>query len=151
VKLPIAGRRWAAAKAMISGRWTVKSGGEFINKASGRLRATGTEGFFAATARLTGRWIRTFGSPTVNERGLSAEQASFEPLVPYRAARSRKGCDVSWVFEGGTGMEECQAAWAGSILEMRKLDLAAAWPAPFLRAQVRGAAEPRIEVLALVP
>jgi hypothetical protein len=36
-------------------------------------------------------------------------------------------------------------------LEMRKLDLAAAWPAPFLRAQVRGATKPRIEVLALVP
>ena len=27
---------------------------------------------------------------------------------------------------------------------MRKLDLAAAWPAPFLRSQVRGATEPRI-------
>src|SRR6267142_6224678 len=39
----------------------------------------------------------------------------------------------------------------GGELKMRKLDLAAAWPAPFLRAQVRGATEPRIEVLALVP
>src|SRR4029077_6768006 len=36
-------------------------------------------------------------------------------------------------------------------LEMRKLDLAAAWPAPFLPSQVRGATEPRIEVQALVP
>jgi hypothetical protein len=36
--------------------------------------------------------------PTVNGRGLSAEQAGFELLVPYRAARSRKGCDVSWVL-----------------------------------------------------
>ena len=45
-----------------------------------------------------GNEIRTFGTPTVNERGLSAEQAGFEILVPYRAARSRKGCDVSWVL-----------------------------------------------------
>src|SRR6266850_3074821 len=39
----------------------------------------------------------------------------------------------------------------GGELKMRKLDLAAAWPAPFLRSQVRGATEPRIEVQALVP
>src|ERR1700674_3937686 len=39
----------------------------------------------------------------------------------------------------------------GGKLKMRKLDLAPAWPAPFLRSQVRGATEPRIEVLALVP
>jgi hypothetical protein len=63
-----------------------------------------------------GRWIRTFGSPTVNERGLSAEQAGFEPLVPYRAVRSRKGCDLSWILTAARGWKECQAAWAGSIL-----------------------------------
>src|ERR1700694_2325451 len=39
----------------------------------------------------------------------------------------------------------------GGELQMRKLDLAPARPAPFLRSEVRGATEPRIEVLALVP
>ncbi len=36
-------------------------------------------------------------------------------------------------------------------LQMRELDLAAARPAPFLRSQVRGVTDPRIEVLAPVP
>ena len=39
----------------------------------------------------------------------------------------------------------------GFELQVRKLDLAAAWPAPLARSEVRGAAEPRIEVLALIP
>src|SRR5205814_1057832 len=39
----------------------------------------------------------------------------------------------------------------GGKLQMRKLDLATARPAPFLRSEVRDATEPRIEVLALVP
>jgi hypothetical protein len=39
----------------------------------------------------------------------------------------------------------------GVELEMRKLDLARAWPAPFVGAMVWGTAEPRIEVQALVP
>ena len=37
------------------------------------------------------------------------------------------------------------------VLEMRKLDLASAWQAPFLGTPVRGTTEPRIKVQALVP
>ena len=39
----------------------------------------------------------------------------------------------------------------GVELQMRKLDLAAAPPVPFMRSQARGATEPRIEVQALIP
>ena len=39
----------------------------------------------------------------------------------------------------------------GVELEMRKLDLSAAWPAPFVVAMVRGTAEPGIEVRAFIP
>ena len=39
----------------------------------------------------------------------------------------------------------------GIELQMRELDFATTPPAPFMRPQVRGAAEPRIEVEALVP
>ena len=39
----------------------------------------------------------------------------------------------------------------GGVLQMRKLDLATARPASLLGAPVRGAAEQRIEVQALVP
>jgi hypothetical protein len=39
----------------------------------------------------------------------------------------------------------------GVKLQVRKLDLAAAWPAPLAPSEMRGAAKPRIEVQALVP
>jgi hypothetical protein len=39
----------------------------------------------------------------------------------------------------------------GFKLQVRKLDLAGAWPAPLARSEMRDAADPRIEVLALIP
>jgi hypothetical protein len=40
---------------------------------------------------------------------------------------------------------------SGFKLKMRKFDFAAAWPAPLAGAEMRGPAESRIKVLALIP